>query len=116
VISLKDVRAEDVARHQVGRELDAIELQVEQTAERLDQRRFPDPWQTFEQNVSPAKNAREYKTMKFRPAKEDAVQFGQCPFRKLDRRSDFFGLQDCFCHIFLSDIFLSDIFYYLASD
>ena len=64
MIFLKDVRAQDVARHQVRRELHAVELQVEQAAERLDQRRLPDSGQSFEQNVPAAQNAGEYETMK----------------------------------------------------
>jgi hypothetical protein len=106
MIFLKDVRAQDVARHQVGRELYAVELQIEQTAQSLDQRRLSDSGQTFEQNVSPAQNAGEHKAMKLGPAEQNAVEFGQGSVRKIDRRFDFFGLQDRFRHIYLFDIFL----------
>src|SRR5262249_11929514 len=64
MIFLKDVRAQDVARHQVWRELHAAELQVEQSAEGLDQRRLPDSRQSFEQNVPTTQNAGEYEAMK----------------------------------------------------
>src|SRR2546422_1283110 len=99
MILLKNVRAQNVARHQVGRELHAVKFQVEQTAEGLDQRCLPDPRQAFEQNVPTAQNAGEHETMKFGPAQQNAVEFGQSPVRKLDRRVDFFGLEDRFYHM-----------------
>jgi hypothetical protein len=74
-------------------------LQVEQTAEGLDQRRLPDSGKSLEQNVSTAQNAGEYKTMELGPAKQNAIEFGQSLVRKLDRRVDFFGLQNRFRHM-----------------
>jgi hypothetical protein len=45
--------------------------------------------------------------MKFRPAKQNAVEFGQGSIREFDRGVHFFGLQDGFRHIFLSTFFCS---------
>ena len=47
-----DVGADDVRRHQVGRELDAVELQVEHLAERAHQQRLAQAGHAFEQGVA----------------------------------------------------------------
>ena len=46
-----DVRAEDVGRHQVGRELDAREVQVERLGQRAHQQRLAQAGHAFEQRV-----------------------------------------------------------------
>ena len=47
-----DVRAENVRRHQVGRELDAVEGQIEHLAQRADQQRLAETGNAFEQDVA----------------------------------------------------------------
>ncbi len=48
-----DVRPDDVARHEVGRELDTREGEIEALRQRLDQQRLAEPRHTFEQDVAP---------------------------------------------------------------
>ncbi len=47
-----DVGAEDVGGHQVGRELDAVEGELEHFAERADQERLAQTGHAFEQDVA----------------------------------------------------------------
>ncbi len=47
-----DVRAEDVGGHQVGRELDAVEGEIEHFAERADEQGFAQAGDAFEQDVA----------------------------------------------------------------
>ena len=51
-VLLDDLGAEDVGRHQVGRELDAVELQVDALGERLDQQRLGEPGHAAQQAVA----------------------------------------------------------------
>ena len=52
-----DLGAEDVGRHQVGRELDAAELQVDRVGQRLDQQRLGQPGTPRSRQWPPARNA-----------------------------------------------------------
>ena len=54
-----EVGAEDVRRHQVGRELDAAEAQLQHLAERADEQRLAEPGHAFEQHVAAAQDGRE---------------------------------------------------------
>jgi hypothetical protein len=57
-VLLHDVRADDVGRHQVGRELDARELQVQHVGERVHEARLADARDALEQHVAtPASSA-----------------------------------------------------------
>ena len=47
-----DVGADHVGRHQVGRELDALELQVQRVGQRPDQQRLAQAGHAFEQHVA----------------------------------------------------------------
>ena len=49
--------AGDVRRHQVGRELDARELQGKRVSDGPDERRLAQPRDALEKHVSPASNA-----------------------------------------------------------
>ena len=51
-VFLNDVRAGDVRRHQVGRELDAVELEVEHLRQRADQQRLGQPGHADDQAVA----------------------------------------------------------------
>ena len=55
---LHDVRADDVGRHQVGRELDARERQVQDVGERVHEARLADAGNAFEQHVAAGEQAR----------------------------------------------------------
>src|SRR5205085_8622694 len=52
-----DVRSDDVGGHQVGRELDSRERQLETLRQRLDQQRLAEAGHTFEQHVAARKHA-----------------------------------------------------------
>ena len=52
VALLQDVAAGDVGRQQVGRELDAAEVERQQPRQRLDQLGLAEPGQSFEQHVA----------------------------------------------------------------
>ena len=56
LVGLHDVRADDVGRHQVGRELDAAEVEVEDLAHRLDEFGLAEAGHAFEQNVAAAEH------------------------------------------------------------
>src|SRR5690606_6413368 len=58
-IFIEDVGSRDVARHQVGRELDAIRAQGEGAAERGDEQRLRETGHAHEQPVPARKDARE---------------------------------------------------------
>ena len=53
-----DVGADDVGRHQVRRELDARERQLEPLGQRLDQERLAETGHAFEQHVAAGEHAR----------------------------------------------------------
>ena len=55
-ILIDDLRARDVARHQVGRELDALERQIDRLRQRGDEQRFRQPRHAHEQCVAPREN------------------------------------------------------------
>ena len=74
---LQDMRAEDVARHQVGRELYALGVEVEQLAEGFDERGFAYAGQPFEQDVAATQDAREDKAMQCGASEQDAVELGK---------------------------------------
>ena len=52
-------RADEVAGHQVGRELNAVELQVQHVGERLNDLRLPQPRNAFEKDVPAGEQARQ---------------------------------------------------------
>ena len=56
---LHDVRADDVGGHQVGRELDARELQVQDVGQRVHEARLADAGNAFEQHVAAGEQARD---------------------------------------------------------
>ena len=59
-VFVDDVRADDVGRHQVGRELDALEVQVQRLGERADQQRLAQPGHAFEQRVAAGEQAGQH--------------------------------------------------------
>ena len=58
-VLLDDVRADDVGGHQVGRELDARELQVQDVGQRVDEARLADAGDALEQHVAARQQARD---------------------------------------------------------
>ena len=57
-ILLDHLGADDVGRHQVGRELDAVELEVDRLRERLDQQRLGEAGHAAQQHVAAGEEAR----------------------------------------------------------
>ncbi len=57
---VEDLGAGDVGRHQVGRELDALEAQVEDAGERLDEQRLGQPGHAGEQAVAAGEERDEH--------------------------------------------------------
>ena len=58
-VLLDDLRARDVGRHQVGRELDAAERQVQGPRQRADHQRLGQPRHAFQQAVSAAEQGNQ---------------------------------------------------------
>ena len=60
VVLRHDLRADDVRGHEVGRELDARELQVQRVGQRLHQQRLAQARDAFEQHMAGREQAGEY--------------------------------------------------------
>jgi hypothetical protein len=59
-IFLNDFRPRDVARHQVGRELDSLEGQVQRLGKRADEQRFGQAGDTFQQCVAAGEHRHQH--------------------------------------------------------
>ena len=83
------VGAQDVGRHQVGRELDAGEVQVERLGQRADQQRLAQPGHAFQQAMSADEQAGQH-------AVDDIVVADDDPAELLSHRpvagDELFGL------------------------
>ncbi len=60
VILVEDLGAGDVRRHQVGRELDTLEAEIENLRQRLDQQRFREPRDARDQAVAAAEQRHQH--------------------------------------------------------
>ena len=89
----QDVRAEDVAGHQVRRELDAAELESEDLPQGLDHRRFSHAGQPFQQDVAAAEDARQHQAVQGAAAQEDLVHLREHPAGQGHGGRHFFRLQ-----------------------
>ena len=63
-------------RHQVGRELNAVELEVHRIGERLDEQRFREPRHAAQEAVSAGEETREDLTTHMVLADDHASDFG----------------------------------------
>ncbi len=88
VILVEDLRAGDVGRHQVGRELDALEAQVENLRQRLDQQRLREAGHAGDQAVAAAKQRHQHLVDDVVLADDDLAEFGE---DFLAAGSDLFG-------------------------
>ena len=89
---LEDLGAGDVRRHQVGGELDALELQVEDLGDRADQQRLGQPRRTGDQAVPAGEQADQELMRRLLLADDDLGQLALDPAAALvdlldDRRS-----------------------------
>ncbi len=60
VILVEDLGPGDVGRHQVWRELDALEAEMENLGERLDQQCLCEPWHASDEAVPAAKQRHQH--------------------------------------------------------
>jgi hypothetical protein len=91
---LENVRSEHISGHQVGRELDALEVQLEDFTDRFDQGGLAEPRQTFEQHVALAQNADEHHSVKILSAKQNPVELLKDTAGKVGRRFEFFWFEN----------------------
>ncbi len=75
----EDVGAEDVAGHQVRRELDAAELEGEDLAEGLDHRRLADAGESLQEDMAAAQHAHQDHPVQGPAAKQDLVHLPEHP-------------------------------------
>ena len=85
-VVLDHLGAEDVARHQVRRELDAVELQAHCVRERLDEQRLGEPRHAAQQAVSAGKQAGDDLAANLLLADDDA------PDLRVEARDEIGGL------------------------
>jgi hypothetical protein len=71
-----DVGADDVARHQVGRELDAGERQLEALREGLDQECLAEPGNAFQQHMPAREETDQHLVDDLVVADDDLADFG----------------------------------------
>ncbi len=91
-VSCKNVRAQNIAGHEVGRELDAFEIKLENLADGADERGFAEAGQAFQQNVAATQNADEHKPMQFLAPKQNKIKLLQSFAREFGGRLQFFRL------------------------
>ncbi len=84
------MRAKHITRHEVGRELDALEIQLEDLADGADERGFAEAGQAFKQDVAAAQDADEHKAMKLLATEQNAVELFQSFAHQLGGRLQFF--------------------------
>ena len=73
-IFLDDVGAGDVRRHQVGRELDAVELQVEHARQRVDEQRLGQPGHADDEAVAADEQRQQHLIDDFVLADDELLQ------------------------------------------
>ena len=88
---LQDVAAEDVARQQIRRELNPLEIERQERPERLDQRRLADAGQSLEQDVPPAQDADQQQPVHLVVPEQNAVEFIENPVGALLHRLQLSG-------------------------
>jgi hypothetical protein len=69
-----DLRAGDVGRHQVGRELDALEAEVENLRQRPDQQRLGEPRHAGDQTVPSREQGDEHEVHRLFLTDDDLLQ------------------------------------------
>jgi len=88
-----DVRPEDVRRHEVGRELDAVEGEVEHLTQRADEERLAQTRHAFEQDVAAGKQGDERALDNFILADQGLADLGaQARVRFAEGLDQFFGV------------------------
>ena len=89
----QNVRAQNVAGHEVGRELHAAKLQVQNLPQGLDEGRFSHAGQTFQQDVPSAEDAGQHHAVQLVPAQQDRVELPKGPIGQGDGGRQIVGLQ-----------------------
>ena len=88
LLLVEDLGAGDVGRHQIGRELDALEVEIEDLGERLDQQRLGQPRHAGDQAVAAGEQRDQDLLDDLVLADDDLAQLGENPlaaFRDLLR-------------------------------
>ena len=75
LVLLQHVRAGDVRRHQVGRELDPLELDVEDAGQRADHQRLGQPGHAHQQAMAAGEHGGEHLLDHVRLADDHLLQF-----------------------------------------
>ena len=75
LVFLQHVRARDVGGHQVGRELDALEADVENSGQRADHQRLGQARHAFQQAMPAGENGGEQLLDHFALPNDDLLQF-----------------------------------------
>src|SRR5581483_5874313 len=78
------LRADDIRRHEIGRELHALERKPQSAAERLDEQRFAEAGRAFEQHVTAGEKRDQHFADDIRVADDDFFDL------RLDAAEDFF--------------------------
>ena len=83
LLLVEDLGAGDVRRHQVGRELDALEVEVEDVGERLDQQRLRQAGHAGDQAVAAGEERDQHLLDDLVLADDDLAQLGENPLAAL---------------------------------
>ena len=93
--------AEDVAGHQVGGELDPLEVETQEPAEGLDEGGLADAGDAFEQDVPAAEDADEHEPVQVGPAQEHGVELFEQPAGEGGRRPQLVRVEEGVGHAVL---------------
>ena len=78
---------------EIRRELNALEIEVQQLRQRLDQRRLADARHAFQQQMAAAEDGHQHQTVQFRTAQQLTIELFAQLRHQLDGRSERFRLQ-----------------------
>ena len=97
-VLLDDLGAGDVGRHQVGRELDAAERQVQRAAERADHQRLGQPRHAFQQAMAAAEERDQQLLDHLVLADDDLAQLLEDSFAGVAQLADGGRIVECSKH------------------
>ena len=71
------MRADDVGRHQIGRELNALRVKLEYLGERGDERRLAETGKSLKENVSAREDSCEHESVQRGASEQHRVERGE---------------------------------------
>ena len=86
--------AEDVRRHQVGRELYALGIECEDFGEGFDECGLAETGEAFQKNVSASEDAGEHEPVERGATEQHRIEGGEGPIEVCLDGSDLFGAQE----------------------